>query len=38
VAVIGSDKFALKWGPLPVLLGIVAYFLFPRKQTGAAIR
>jgi amino acid transporter len=28
VALVGSDKFALKWGPVPVALGIVAYFLF----------
>ena len=30
VALVGSDKFALKWGPLPVALGIVAYFVFPK--------
>jgi amino acid transporter len=30
VALVGSDKFALKWGPLPVALGVVAYFAFPR--------
>jgi amino acid transporter len=30
VALVGSDKFALKWGPIPVALGIVAYFVFPR--------
>jgi len=30
VALIGSDKFALKWGPIPVALGVVAYFLFPK--------
>jgi 4-hydroxybenzoate polyprenyltransferase len=35
VALIGSDKFALKWGPLPVALGIVAYFVFPK--IGAAV-
>jgi amino acid transporter len=28
VAVIGSDKFALKWGPIPVVLGVLAYLLF----------
>jgi amino acid transporter len=28
VALVGSDKFALKWGPLPVALGFAAYFLF----------
>jgi len=28
VALVGSDKFALKWGPLPVALGVVAYFVF----------
>ncbi len=31
VAVIGSDKFVLKWGPIPVLLGIVAYFVFRKS-------
>jgi amino acid transporter len=30
VALVGSDKFALKWGPVPVGLGVVAYFVFPR--------
>jgi amino acid transporter len=30
VAVVGSDRFALKWGPIPVALGIVAYFVFPK--------
>jgi hypothetical protein len=30
VALVGSDKFALKWGPLPVALGVVAYFVFPQ--------
>ncbi len=32
VAVIGSDKFALKWGPVPVLLGIVAFYVFPKLR------
>jgi len=30
VALVCSDKFALKWGPVPVLLGVAAYFVFPR--------
>lgn len=30
VALVGSDKFALKWGPVPVALGVAAYFVFPR--------
>ncbi|MFI5107205.1 MAG: APC family permease, partial [Terriglobales bacterium] len=30
VALVCSDKFALKWGPVPVLLGVAAYFAFPR--------
>jgi hypothetical protein len=30
VALVFSDKFALKWGPLPVGLGVVAYFVFPK--------
>ncbi len=34
VALIGSDKFALKWGPIPVALGIVAYFLFPKLRSA----
>ena len=35
VALIGSDKFALKWGPIPVALGVVAYFLFPKIRSLA---
>jgi len=30
VALVGSDKFALKWGPVPVALGVMAYFVFPK--------
>lgn len=30
VALVGSDKFALKWGPLPVALGVIAYLALPR--------
>jgi amino acid transporter len=33
VALIGSDKFALKWGPLPVALGVLAYFVFPKLKS-----
>lgn len=29
VALIGSDRFALKWGPLPVLFGVAMYFGLP---------
>ncbi|HXR33789.1 MAG TPA: APC family permease [Verrucomicrobiae bacterium] len=36
VALVGSDNFALKWGPLPVALGVVAYFVFPRIKALAA--
>jgi hypothetical protein len=32
LALVGSDKFALKWGPIPVLLGIVAYYVFPKLR------
>ena len=35
VALLGSDKFALKWGPIPVALGIVMYFLFPKLRAVA---
>jgi amino acid transporter len=34
IAVVGSDKFALRWGPIPVLLGIVAYFVFPKPKAA----
>jgi len=30
IALVGSDKFALKWGPVPVALGVIAYFVFPK--------
>ena len=30
VALVGSDPFALRWGPVPVALGVVAYFVFPQ--------
>ena len=33
VALVCSDKFALKWGPVPVFLGVAAYFVFPRIKT-----
>jgi amino acid transporter len=33
VALVGSDRFALKWGPIPVALGVVAYFLFPKLKS-----
>jgi hypothetical protein len=32
VALVGSDRFALKWGPLPVLFGVVMYFALPRMK------
>jgi len=34
VALVGSDKFALKWGPIPVLLGVVAYYVFPKIRSA----
>ena len=33
VALVGSDRFALKWGPVPVALGILAYFIFPKLKS-----
>jgi amino acid transporter len=30
VALVFSDPFALKWGPVPVALGVAAYFVFPQ--------
>src|SRR5205814_9149696 len=38
VAMIASDKFALKWGPVAVLLGPAAYFLFRRKKDAQLIQ
>jgi amino acid transporter len=32
VAMIASDEFALRWGPVVLLLGPLAYFLFRRKK------
>jgi amino acid transporter len=34
VALVCSDKFALRWGPIPVLLGVAAYFIFPRLKAA----
>jgi amino acid transporter len=34
VALVGSDPFARRWGPLPVLLGPVVYFVFRKFQAG----
>ena len=38
VAMIASDKFALKWGPVALLLGPVAYLLFRRKKEDQLIQ
>src|SRR2546421_8890921 len=35
VALVGSDPFARKWGPLPVLLGPVMYFVLRRGKLAA---
>jgi amino acid transporter len=32
VAMIASDEFALRWGPVVLLLGPLAYFVFRRKK------
>ena len=34
VAMIASDRFALQWGPVALLLGPLAYFVFRRKKTA----
>jgi len=34
VALVASDPFARKWGPMPVLLGPVMYFVFRKLQAG----
>jgi len=37
VALVGSDKFALKWGPVPVALGALAYFVFLKIRAKGEI-
>src|SRR5208283_565581 len=32
VALVSSDRFALKWGPFPVLFGVLVYFVLPRLK------
>ncbi len=34
LALVCSDPFALKWGPVPVLFGVAAYFVFPKIKTA----
>ena len=38
VAMIASDKFALRWGPVVLLFGPLAYFLFRRKKDDQPIQ
>ncbi len=38
VAMIASDKFALKWGPVALLLGPLAYLVFRRKRDDQLIQ
>ena len=38
IAMIASDKFALKWGPIVILLGPIAYLLFRRKENNQLIQ
>jgi amino acid transporter len=33
-ALVGSDRFALKWGPIPVLLGVAAFYIFPKIRAA----
>ncbi len=33
LALVCSDPFALRWGPVPVLVGVAAYFAFPKIKT-----
>ena len=35
LALVFSDPFALKWGPLPVLFGVLMYFVLPRSGARA---
>ncbi len=36
IALVGSDSFALRWGPVPVALGVLLYFFLPRARTRSA--
>jgi hypothetical protein len=36
VALIGSDPFARKWGPVPVLLGPMMYFVLRAMRKESA--
>ena len=38
VAMIASDQFALRWGPVALLLGPIAYLLFRRKKNNQLIQ
>jgi amino acid transporter len=38
IAMIASDKFALKWGPVALLLGPAAYFVFGRRTKTQLIQ
>ena len=38
VALVGSDRFALKWGPVPVLLALPMYFMIRRFQPAKIVR
>ena len=38
VAMIASDEFALRWGPVVLLLGPLAYFVFRRKKEDQLIQ
>jgi amino acid transporter len=35
VAMLGSDRFSLKWGPAALALGPLAYVVFGRRKNGA---
>jgi amino acid transporter len=32
IALVGSDKYALKWGPVPVALGVLLYFVLAKLK------
>ena len=36
LAIVASDKFAVKWGPVPVALGVAAYFFFAKLKSARA--
>jgi hypothetical protein len=37
VALLGSDSFGMRWGPVALLLGPVAYIFFRRRPAATGV-